>query len=317
MSAYLSRLVQRFSPPSEDRGAALQPFVRSRSPIAALDQRLGVDESLGHGFADADAGFDEPTDDYPEPGLVQRKSASAATPGLPAPTPATSPAQPTPTPISGEAAADLGPRREPMDPARLFAPFALHYGDPAPDEAIAAPREVELRTVERIVDRHESTTALASPPARALAPLIDPLPAPGAHAPWVVYDRSNSARYSEREDNFPSPESPGNFVDAPLEPRLTTTMRTKLRVVPLVVEPRRPSPSPLVPAVAPRETVAQTTAPQPSTAQPRLESATRPAPRLPPAPPPARGKIDIDSISQIGPLARHFPNRRRFRLRFR
>ncbi|MFO7561123.1 MAG: hypothetical protein R6X02_00665 [Enhygromyxa sp.] len=340
MSAYLSRLVQRFSPPAEDRGAALQPFVRSRSPIAAIDQRLGVDESLGHGFGEVGGAFDEPLADSPgdsaAPMRVQRKAASASVAGasLSAPAPvATSSAAnvsalpPSPAPSSVEGgdapAADLSPRREPMDPGRLFAPFALHYDDPAHarDPVIAqrpaAPSKVELRTIERIVEGRESTLAPSSPAFQPSAPAptpseaspITPPHSRAANVPWVVFDRHNPV----------DPEAPDFFEIPQLEPRpiTTTTTQTELKVVPLVVEPRQLAPAPFVPASEPREAATQSSAP--TTTRERAEAAPKPkpAPRAPASPTPARGKLDIESISQIGPLARHFPNRRRFRLRYR
>lgn len=355
MSAYLSRLVQRFSPPTSDDGSvALQPFIRSQSPIAAIDQRLGIDESLGHGLAEHSGGFDEPMADSPEPMRVQRKAASATAtaPTLAAPPPTTkasaanlsiaSPAaaakQPSATALSSTPArvedtprpAELAPRREPMDPGPLFAPFALHHDDHhddhhghrATDEPGVLPGKVELRTLEKIIERGETSLApslapsdssvraprISAPPSRSEAPLLAPPPARLANAPWVVFDRNTPAL----------PELPHPF-DAPLLEPKPATVRPELRVVPLLVEPRRPTPAPFVPEVEPVQEVAQTTSSQKSTTGAHAASAPKsaPTPQRPSTPTPTRGKLDIESISQIGPLARHFPNRRRLRLRFR
>src|SRR5690606_10900128 len=50
MSAYVNRLLDRFSPTASDATASINPFVRSHSPIAQFDQRLDFDDSIG--FAD-------------------------------------------------------------------------------------------------------------------------------------------------------------------------------------------------------------------------------------------------------------------------
>jgi hypothetical protein len=352
MSAYLSRLVQRFSPPaSDDGGVALQPFIRSQSPIAAIDQRLGIDESLGHGLADASGGFDEPMAESPEPVRVQRKAASAnaTAPSLAAPLPATrtpaanlsathsaahlsSPAAipsstPTsiPTPTSSPVSAlvddtpsvELTPRREPMDPGALFAPFALHYD--ATDEPGVTRGETERRTVEAALERRETSKAPSTAPrlAPSVSPAIAPRPACSeasqltparlANAPWVVFDRN----IPTIPEFFPQP------TDAPLLEPKPAPLQTERRIAAPVFEPRPPTPAPFVPEVEPAQEVARTTSPQKTTTRAHVESSPKPTstPQTPSAP--TRGKLNIDSISQIGPLARHFPNRRRLRLRFR
>lgn len=349
MSAYLSRLIQRFSPPASDDGSvALQPFIRSRSPIAAIDQRLGVDESLGQGLADARGGLDEPMAASPEPMRVQRKAASATAtaPTLAAPPPVTkapaanlSPPQPSPVQPANEGPrpAELGPRREPMDPGPLFAPFALHHADDrASDDHTLTPSKVELRTIETIIDRREAaatsnnrapalvptpsspaapTPAWTEPAFTPSTPTRSDAPLPVAprlrvvNPPWIAFDRNSPAL----------PELP-HRLDAPeLEPQPVAPTRVESRVIPLLIEPRRPAPAPFVPEPEPMQTLAPTRPVSESTTRTRTEIASKPTPSPRPssAPTPQRGKLDIESISQIGPLARHFPNRRRFRLRFR
>jgi hypothetical protein len=204
-----------------------------------------------------------------------------------------------------------------MDPGPLVGPFARHRHDPAalaaPDSNLAQfkptptpgldPR-APLRTVEGLLVQGQSTglaptiTAPAQAPSispRAPLPLrpvpanpagLRPSPAPSAPAPWIPYERA------------PAPQP---------------------RPLALVIEPRFAAPAPFL--ADPGEAPAR---PQPppqrrptvhERPQPAAKPAPAPRPRHPTAP--ANGKFDIESISQIGPLAPHFPSRRRFRLRFR
>jgi hypothetical protein len=324
MSAYVSRLIQRLVPDAEPAGAGpqLNPFIRSRSPIAAIDQRLAVDENLGHGFG----GLEPPSDDVSEPRntattpttRIQRKAAgpipapmqqsNVSAPPLAQPT-----RSPTFAPVDSPADTAALPKATraapPLDPGPLFDPTPRYFDDtPAPEpiapespstsiSAIAAqPLEVSSRR-----DSSADSTLLPIRTSDARVELRPLLPTPNVEHHWIWPDATSTSAAPQLVPSAPAPaRAPSSAVQLYIVPR-------PRQVEPLIPEPVE---------------VARVEVPQPPPTR-KSSTSTRQTHRSSSAPiaqPPSRnpgGKLTIDSISQIGPLDRHFPNRRNFRLRYR
>lgn len=320
MSAYLHRLLTRDSEPS------LAPLVHSHSPVAAIDQRLALDESLGHGLLPLDEPDPQPITvptpgaDSVEPAPVLRRKAE---PGL-APSPST-PSPPTqhetrsslaPSPTHDVALAPgLAPPARPpkLDPGPLFglAPEPAHFDEQHLDAIVSTPARARN-------DTRPQVHAPAPTHAREVAPLVAPTPL--APAPLVApASRIDPApRIDPTPQVEPSPASPRVTPQLEPAPRLEPTPRIRPLTDNLAPLPR------LEPLPRPRDEPT----PTPSSAAP-ASPASRPAPTPKPAPKAERAPRptqpkrattrprDIESLSQIGPLERHFPLSRALRLRYR
>lgn len=343
MSAYVSRLLRRYAAgPLGREGASegqLAPSVRSRSPIAALDQRLSVADEPSYGL-DAEGSAQPAVDghgDSPSPGeRVQRKATSpvAAGPtvgrGATAPGPVGPvgpvgeiPAAPTATSLgpnpsaaasvsafAGDGSDALGPqtRPPPMDPGPLF--------DPTPRSREDAPDPLERAPARPIAFQ-------PAPPRRESIPSpSQPTVSPRARGPRPGVD--------DGTDRVSTPISPRVHPFEPVElaptsqpttqPTGQPTSQPAMRVEPRLAPPRAfvpDTPAHLVGSSAPTrvsigrvdiEVVPATTNPSASAAPSGSAQSTAPA---------RAGRLSIDSVSVIGPLDPHFPNRRRFRLRYR
>jgi hypothetical protein len=335
MSAYISRMIQRLVPDAEPAvaGPLMNPFVRSRSPIAAIDQRLAVDETLGHGFG----GLEAPSDDVSESPMtaatpttrIQRKAAgpipSPIQQSVSAPPLAPSTRSPTFVPVASPAgpAADATevPKATrsapPLDPGPLFDPTPRYFDEVRTPEPIALESRVESvstptpATAARLLEatpRRDSSANSAPIDARVELPPLLPTPNVEHHWMWPQATSASAA-----------PQATSASAAPQLVPSLPAPARAPGPQVQLYIVPRPRAAEPLIPE--PGE-FARVEAPQPSQTR-ESSTATRQTHRLAPTPvaqPPSRnrvGKLTIDSISQIGPLDRHFPNRRNFRLRYR
>jgi hypothetical protein len=344
MSAYINRLIQRLLPTGEpvvgNPGGLLNPFVRSQSPIAAIDQRLAVDEQLGHGF-----GGLEPTNLEPQeamvaaapaaqPTRIQRKAMGTIEAPKP-PTASFAPLDNAPQATEPTKSAAL-----PLDPGPLFdlapryfdEPAAPRYFDeppaPAPMVSIVPTSRVqptssaETQSADAMTPRFMPSSDRArvpTPPSEArfglgsvIAPKLEPrFASPDAKAdiqpPWrrQTFETTSAASAAAAPQFVPSPQGP---IEVP----------ARAPAVQLYIVPRPRMHEPLIHEPVER---AYVQAPAPSTqraSSPERQS-SKPTP-TPVAQAPRRspgGKLTIDSISQIGPLDRHFPNRRSFRLRYR
>ena len=140
MSAYLHRLIA----PEQAKTDALSPFVRSQSPIAAIDQRLGVDESLGHGLAELGA----PEPEFAEPEFAEQPSPQPST--VPTPTIQRKIAAPALAPSHAEAPAPA-PSPEP-----LSAPVRTPKLDPGPlFDFDPTPRQFDETRIHEIVHEQD------------------------------------------------------------------------------------------------------------------------------------------------------------------
>lgn len=333
MSAYVNRLIQRFLPTGEPTGGKpgglLNPFVRSQSPIAAIDQRLAIDEQLGHGFGGLEPTSVDPQEAMvapapaPQPTRIQRKAAG--------PIEAPKHAMETfaPPDRAPEATEPTMSAALPLDPGSLFDPAPRYFDErPAPAPIVSTFRvqptsSNEPQPTAAMNTRVESSPNRArvpQPPSEArvglglvVAPKLEPRSAsPEAKAdiqpPWqrMIFETASTVSAAAAPQLVPSPQAP---IQAP----------TRAPAVQLYIVPRPRMHEPLIPEPDER---AYVQAPAPSTrrASPSPErQAAKPAPNSV-AQAPRRstsGKLTIDSISQIGPLDRHFPNRRSFRLRYR
>jgi hypothetical protein len=347
VSAYLSRLIQRFSPPSStDPSAAFRPFVRSQSPIAAIDQRLGIDESLGHGLGELGDGLTE-VEGGPETPQIHREIASppfvaaaASSPEMPSSSRVAAPIEPSrpspamaPASLDAETPSELGRVPLPFDPGPVVGPFARHrhHDQELPRPPIEASR-VEATPLGRAGAREPTTTPpsilglvsgpkIASASESASVVNAEPAARPTQPAPWIVLERApaitppGDLEVPRLAPPRPSSEAPNRGLLITLHP--SPPVKLDVQPAPLLIEPRAEPRAELVtdpgevPAPRPEHR-------PPPTARERVEPASkrraapRPQPQLA-----SKGRLDIDSISKIGPLARHFPNRRRFRLRFR
>jgi len=347
MSTYVNRLFDRSAPRGPARPTRdLHPFVRSQSPIAALDQRLGLDGASVDDFAQlptgpdaaaSDAGAHEASVDDGKAApraIIQRKAVASATPpsshalapssassrgpvvsaarpSSVAVSEAASPVEPAPSPSSpprrdpeplatipaaSAKAARRGPgapaervRSEPLDPVALFDPTPRYYDESQPE----AP---ELSTDEG------SESA-------------DPRSGPGPI--WVV---TRAPRDGVSQPLFAT--AGALALEAPAyEPGASPAFeREPQRAPQLYIVPRAPRVEPFAPA--PAEAPAPAPAPTPAAAPSSSPTASEPSrPTQAAAEPqpqsPARQRPSINSISLIGPLDRHFPNRRDFRRRYR
>lgn len=331
MSAYLHRLIARDQAPA----STLSPFVRSGSPIAAIDQRLGViDESL-----DVDSPSAPPIT-VPSPAsapdsnatTIQRKAASpiAASPASLAspasPAPPSSLASP-PSPASPTIASP-SPRALQLDPGPLF--------DLAP-----SPRQFDETRIHEIVRESTTTTTTTAAPlvpesrvAPRLEPRIRPSPTPveARIAPSPAIESPTRPTLEPRT----SPIPPQAFAPTP-SPAPWRTFEPLAPISEPRLEPARPSPLTLASTPArlePSPSAHPPIAVHPSEL-PTTDSVQVQPPRsvqvrigqvdieIIPSSPPAHStpqraaRPTLDSISQIGSLDRHFPNRRRLRLRYR
>jgi hypothetical protein len=333
MSAYVNRLIQRFAPAGEPAigDPSLNPFVRSQSPIAEVDQRLGVDEQLGHGVDGVEPTADQMPEspfDATEPAAatIQRKvvGPSPVSPTQPnvAPKPSLEPSnppsaafeplqgpQPSPAADAPEVSKPRSSKPPPLDPGPLFDPVPRYF-DEARAPAMLAPigptapvhSEVvstsitEIRTIETAARleaaRQPSVTSIELRP-RPLARTIEPRFA------WFESPTASVAP-QQLPDSVEPERAPNPTVQLYIVPR----PRTPEPVVPEPVE----YPHLEGPTSAP---IRQSTAPAPSTRR-STSSPVAQATRHNPG-----GKLTIDTISVIGPLDRHFPDRRSFRLRYR
>lgn len=353
MSAYISRMIQRFVPIGEPpvaggpvadapvASALLNPFVRSQSPIAAIDQRLSVSERLGHGLG----GLDSPIEEVPEsvtpitPSAprIQRKVAAPLVPSLrsdhsiSAPEPANGSAtaipagsrpdspQPDssrPTPVAERPHDKVS---APLDPGPLFGPAPRYFDElPAPRPlAPASPgQSAPALTPSPITSARarEATSVLESsiePPTNASLPT--------APAPETISQLRPLPPTQTIENHFAWLYTESSSAAPQLEQFPPTVAREPHPTPLLYIVPRPRAPEPLI-AEAIEPAHVEAPQPPPKRASPpttRQAHGAAPTPsRQPPRQPPT-GKLTIDSISQIGPLDRHFPNRRDFRLRYR
>lgn len=322
MSAYLHRLIARDQAPAP----TLSPFVRSRSPIAAIDQRLAVDESLGHGLGELEGAEPELAESLPSPqpitvptptsapessvATIQRKVAvpltSEATPSLAspiAPAPARAP-QLDPGPLF-----DLDPTPRYFDETRIHEIVRESTTTSlAPELRVPPPSPVvESRTTPSpVIEPRITPRPLAEPsivPRPALEPRTSPIPAQAfapAPAPWRPFEL-----FAPTLVPAVSPARPDLHPRAPTHARLEPS-------------PRAHRPIAVHPAELPTTDSVQVQIPRSGQVRGGPTHVEH-IPKTPPArPTPQRkARIDIESISQIGPLDRHFPNRRRLRLRYR
>lgn len=336
MSAYLNRLVQRFSPTVGDGGETQAvPFVRSRSPIVANDQlgAFGYTEVLD-GEASEPMGVSSPpglrapspaspVSSLPgTPSRVQRKSIGAVPSASTAPSVASPVESAVATPRALEPAdrpapvesqvrqlehqptesalePDVSPptQRQPLDPGDLFAPFPRFF-----DEQV---RGTEVQEVGESLPITRPPATPLEPRVRLNSPQVSAEASP-APSPWVPYEPHAPVRPGVAPRPAPSLEPQPAAPPLPQRLVIAPKIATPRPLIPDLGEPAR---APAL-AVGPRVSIgrveieivpAQTTAPSPVTGPARN----------------ANGKLDIESISQIGPLGRHFPNRRRLRLRYR
>ena len=372
MSAYVHRLLQRFAGPRAEQGprtaprdprpAGLQPFVRSRSPIATLDQRLAIDDQPSFGLDGGNVGAARSGEGdgfaLPSPaGLRIQRKALGASPVAASPVPA-SPVAASPS-AAGSAAArpiatskrgnfrpasasspalEPGSRREPMDPGPLFDHFDSAPRDFEPGEVSEPSAPTALSTPQRVSQwvPQQPLTLEAEPvhafdrnglepgearhsPRSPLTPVAFEPGTPGAPrpAPWRILEPAQPAR-PHAPPFAPSPS------ERPLEPApQRLPIPPELREQPVVSATPRPSQaSPFITDPGPR--VATSVAQATRVSIGRVEIEVVPSPSSSAAATPAAGgqaakpgKLTIDSVSLIGPLDRHFPNRRRFRLRYR
>lgn len=321
MSAYVSRLIQRFVPagePAAVEGPLLNPFVRSRSPIAGIDQRLGVDEQLGHGLG----GLEAPSEALPDsPAVtaspvarVQRKAAGPMQPSA-APAPSLAPASPSPTvePVASvPETAKPTLAKPPLDPGPLFDPFEPkpRYFDEAPTPtseptAPTAQSDVVSPTTTEARSLPASLRPAATRPSEALVELRPLQPTRTVEHHWGWLDAASMSAAPQLVPSSPA------ATPAPA--------RAPSPAVQLYIVPRPRSPEPLIPepveyphVEAPTPSSTRQSSPAARQTQRSASTPTAQSPRRNPS-----GKLTIDSISQIGPLDRHFPNRRNFRLRYR
>jgi hypothetical protein len=336
MSAYVNRLIDRFSPTEADVRAHAEPFVRSHSPIAQFDQRPGDHDSLGFDrFAESDESTDlgEPAAVAPT-ARIHRKAVNAS-PAVHAPAPALAPTPVAPSlsPAVPRVASPT-PRREPMDPGPLFDVVPRYFDASAPPAVIPSPAPLELGPSSR-----EAAPSLPAPtPSKRTAVSFELDPAPRRLTPPPV--RQLELRVPSIDTPRPAPWQPVE-PDLPARTPIQVPLVTPTRPRPLVpaspslapaaepeptasprhyASPRPPAPAPYVPAPGPRPSADPSVSARPRVHIGRVEievipSAT-PAPAQSGTSAP-RQKLSIDSISQIGPLGQHFPSRRRLRLRYR
>ncbi|NVB36426.1 hypothetical protein G6O69_01190 [Pseudenhygromyxa sp. WMMC2535] len=362
---HLQRQLRRFSTDglgvgrdASSAGEGLAPSLRSRSPIAAIDQRLGLDDNPSFGLSGGSAGAaglegqspeqspEQSSEPAPAGPRIHRK-AGQSTPVSAAPRPAAgatavASSMSSTGPSSGPSAAAprsrasasaasaaaservIGPR-EPMDPGPLFGlePPSFVIPEPAlergPTRAVEPKAEAPAARAP-LPSKARPGTARGTAPAPTVPAAIEPARADARPAPWGVPAPGRPPRPLIVPPGGPNPEL------RPREPRPVGLpgAAPQAAPVPAVVElvPRvtTAAPAPFIAAAAPSRAATPQASPAEST---REAAAPMPAPA--PAPTPARassraagsGKLTIDSVSQIGPLDRHFPNRRLFRLRFR
>lgn len=226
MSGYLQRLIQRT--PAATATQPLSPFVRSASPIAEQDQRLGV-----RGFESADlSGAIAPTDpDAPpltDPQLsgegaddltVQRKLASA--PADSAPTTVASPSlgrslstppnllSPNQPPSAPDAPASFSqpPSWDAVDAPDIVLPIPpgqppfLALTTPAETFDLESPRPAETvpdpPPPDRALNVAPLSPAIAPAPAINPAPVINRIPPPGAASPPARSDAAQDTAHTE------------------------------------------------------------------------------------------------------------------------
>jgi hypothetical protein len=325
MSAYVNRLLDRFSPAaSGDMPASVNPFVRSQSPIAQFDQRPDGEDSLE--FESVAGPEDSAELAAPDPGLapsrIQRKAVSAPAPATPSVNVSPPASAPTPeAPASARALAPeapapvvAAPRREPMDPGPLFDPFRRFFA--AEQAKSAAPHVVETEPGPSPASPQPQALAFPATPAPARVPeLRAPIEAP---APWHPLEPEVPAPTTAR---FLAPTKPREH--APERPTVAPTFAPapESEPRPNVVHyatPRANPRTPFVPDPGPGTAeFGATTRPSVHIGRVEIEVVPNPASASAQSKPAPSKPLTIDSISQIGPLARHFPNRRLFRLRYR
>lgn len=340
MSAYVSRLIQRFMPAGEpaDSGPLLNPFVRSRSPIAAMDQRFGVDEQLGAG----PGGLEPPSDEMLETSLVatprmqiQRKAAGPVprpptqqpndlpVPSLEPPKPPSgfvpldSP-QPTPAATAPETSSKPTLAKPPLDPGPLFDPVPRYFDEVRAPEPLAPmpPIQSELMTtsiteVRAIPASPRPESARPSKAVTELRPLSATVPtaAPSSRIVEHHWGWLETAMASAAPQLMPISSAPER----------ATPERASSPAVQLYILPRPRVPEPLITEPVEYPYVEAPSLSPMHKSSPPARQTQRSAPTSFGQPPRRNpgGKLTIDSISLIGPLDRHFPNRRNFRLRYR
>ncbi|KIG17892.1 hypothetical protein DB30_02515 [Enhygromyxa salina] len=188
-------------------------------------------------------------------------------------------------------------QRQPLDPGELFAPFPRFF-----DEQV---RGTDVEEVAKSLPFTRPPTTPLEPRALPSSPQVTAKASPAA-SPWVPYEPHAPVRPGVAPRPAPSlePQPAG-----PPIPRL------------LLVAPKIATPKPFIPDLGePARAPALGVSPRVSIGRVEIEivptQATAPSPVTGPERN-ANGKLDIESISQIGPLGRHFPNRRRLRLRYR
>jgi hypothetical protein len=353
MSAYINRMIQRFEPTGEPvaghHGALLSPFVRSQSPIAAIDQRLAVDEQLGHGIDGLEPTSVEPEQPVvaatPQPARIQRKAASTTEPsGQPiqsiapiesapegaktTPSPAALPLDPGslfgPTPRYFDDPPAPAPTVSPTSPVSPVSPVSTLRGQPTSSDE-ARPAAVMTPRVATSPDTADALT-VASQARVGQEPVIVPKLDPRFVSPvaksdlqppwqWLTFETASNVSAAAAPQLVPHPQSPIRVPgEAPVQAPGRAPSTAQLYIV-----PRPRAHEPLIPEPVER---AYTPTSAPSTqraSSPPDRQTAKPTP-TPVAQAPRRsagGKLTIDSISQIGPLDRHFPSRRNFRLRYR
>lgn len=336
MSAYVNRLLDRFSPPASDPRAPLNPFVRSHSPIAEFDQRLDVDDSIG--FVDVAGGDD--SNEFaapaanPAPTQIQRKAAApaAAAPASATPTPAhvAAPASPAHAHAPAQASTSAlpaapiaAPRREPMDPGPLFDPFPRFFDteqSPLPSSHSSA-RE-PLSSSATAPELRPQARVSSTPTARNLDPgptrRAEPVELAEAISPWHPVEREHPANHPMIAPLVAParPREPG-----PSHPIVETTPAPAPQPSPLhYASPRPTAAAPFVPDPSARSHAEPDAGGRPRVHIGRVEIEVIPSPTPASAQSNNRGprpRPNIDSISQIGPLAHYFPSRRQLRLRYR
>jgi len=294
MSGYLQRLV---SPAGSAAGRGLRPFVATRSPIANVDQRVGLPgfEAAGLGPQGGSVTDREPeargaAPRWPQPhqgGTVGEVSIEE--PGV-APAPAAR-GEGSSTHVGLHAEA---PRRDREE--------VLGVGLPSPDRTRGAMRP--RFPVSPVVDREK-----ASPEAPERPPLSAPRAA--VHSPGDTH--------AERSDGRVLVEAPS------IEERATAGSGSASGAIGTTTRlPGEPRLSPPPPARGDEEHEGPfSTRPEPLAAQrPRLEIGTIevevvPPPRAEPRAPSPTRPLTAESVSQIGPLAARRPSNLRFALRQR
>lgn len=321
MSAYLHRLITRDQTPA----AVLSPFVRSRSPIAELDQRLAVDEGLGHGLAQLEPAEPELGESLPSPQpftvptpasapesiatTIQRKLATPLTSEAHSTASSTAPSTRARSPrLDPGPLFDLDPTPRYFDETRIHE--IVHESAPtsfAPEPRITPSPVVESRfTPFPVVEPRITPDPAVEPnvsPQPALEPRTSPIPAQAfapTPAPWRTFE--------------PAAPIVAPAV-SPARPELVPLAPTSARLEP---SPRAHQPIAAHPAELPTIDSVQVQTPrsvQVHIGQVDIEIVPSNAPAR--SAPPRKARFDIESVSQIGPLARHFPNRRGLRLRYR